>query len=443
MCCNLGCKWGSVGSNRGPIVRAFLLSVLLLFVSLQQLLPQESEPSSPSLPTAQEINSVLSNLSAITGFRVRRQLPFQMLTRDEINKFLKDQIRRSVKPEELRAEETTLKKFGFVPPDFDLKTTTIELLTEQAAAFYDFHRKKLFISDWASENMRETALVHELAHALADQTFPIQKFLGKGGDDSENSIARESVVEGQASWLMIEYGARQTGRTLKDPQTADELLREQPENPGDDSVYPVFSKAPLYIRRTLMFPYEEGERFQQAVFLKDGQAGFSRVFTDPPLTTSQVLHPDRYFAKVAATAPELPKPVAHSKAFVGGSVGELDQRILLQQYLDSGSAESLAPKLKGATYRIDESKQDRRQTMLYISEWEDEKAAGQYFQAYQRVLRGKWKQVEVSTQNPTRFSGKCEDGYFSVTLKGAQVFSSEGFADPVAPEVSPETGGSS
>jgi hypothetical protein len=400
------------------------------FLFSQETPPPEPDLAPSKLPTATEIDSMLRTLSDISGFQIRKQLPFQLVTRAEVNKFLKDQIRRSVKPEELRAEEATLRKFGFVPPDFDLKKTTIDLLTEQAAAFYDFHRKKLFISDWATQNMREVALVHELAHALADQNFPIRKFLGKGSEDSEQSLARETVVEGQASWLMIEYGARQSGRTLKDPRTAAELLKDQPDGGDGDSAYPVFSKAPLYIRRTLMFPYEEGEKFQQAVFLKEGKAAFSRVFDSPPASTAQVIHPDRYFAKIVPTSPELPKPIRHAKTFVGGSVGELDQRILLQQYLDSGSADDLAPRLKGSSYRIDEIKPDR-QMLVYASEWEDEKAASQYFSAYQRILRGKWKQVEITAQSDSQFSGKCEDGYFSVVLKGNRVLSSEGFASPV------------
>ncbi len=55
--------------------------------------PQPAEPS--TLPTAAEINSVLKDLSDITGFRIRRQLPFQMITRDQVNKYLKDQIRQA------------------------------------------------------------------------------------------------------------------------------------------------------------------------------------------------------------------------------------------------------------------------------------------------------------------------------------------------------------
>src|SRR5260370_20191812 len=94
-----------------------------------------------------EIDRAMQELSAVTGFPVRHRVEFQSITRDQVNKFLRERIKDAIKPEELRLEELTLKKFGFIPQDFDLKTATIDLLTEQAAAFYDFHRKKLFIAD--------------------------------------------------------------------------------------------------------------------------------------------------------------------------------------------------------------------------------------------------------------------------------------------------------
>src|SRR5665213_252490 len=406
------------------------LAAALLFATFLSS-AQEELATGQGVPTAAEINSVLKDLSSITGFRVRRQLPFALVTRAQVNQFLKDQIRRSVKPDEIRAEETTLKKFGFVPLDFDLRKTTIDLLTEQAAAFYDFHRKKLFISDWAARNMRDEALVHELGHALADQNFPIEKYLGKNSADSEESLARESVVEGQAEWLMIEYALRRNGKSLAEPANAREFLKDQTDSSDSDSQYPVFSSAPLYIKRTLMFPYEEGQRFQQAVFIKDGQGAFSEVFRKPPVSTSQILHPDRYFNNVASTSPELPKPRAHAKAFVGGSVGELDEHVMLQQFIDVDTARALAPKLKGATYRIDESKPKGSTMLIYASEWEDEGAAREYFEAYRKVLHGKWKRMEITAQDADRIAGKSEDGYFAVTRKGARVLSEEGFAQPL------------
>lgn len=381
-----------------------------------------------NVPTSAEINGVLQELAGITGFEIRKQLPFALISREQVNEYLKEQIRQTVKPDEIRAEEVTLKKFGFVPDDFNLRQTTIDLLTEQAAAFYDFHRKKLFISDWAVVNMRDAALIHELAHALADQTFSIRKFVGKTSDNGEASLAREAVVEGQASWLMLEVDARRKGQSLSDPRIAQELLRGNSDS--DDTVYPVFSQAPLYLRKTLLFPYEDGERFQQAVFLRNGMAAFAGILRDAPVSTAQILHPERYFDHLAPAGPVLPKPLAGTKAFVTGELGELETRILLQQYGTVALAETLGPKLKSSAYRVDESRKDHRMTLIYLSEWSEAASAASYFAAYQNVLRRKWKRLEVTAGAGNRFAGKSEDGYFEVLLNGTRVQSKEGFALP-------------
>ncbi len=417
------------GVNPGRTCRYAGLIVIVLLAGAWRSPAAAPAPALPSkLPTAAEINSILQELSGITGFRIRKQLPFASITRDEVNRYIKEQIRESVKPDDIRAEETTLKKFGFVPVNFDLKQTTIDLLTEQAAAFYDFKRKKLFISDWATVNMRDVALVHELAHALADQNFPIKRFLGKGADDSEVSLARQAVVEGQASWLMLEVEARRSGRTLADESTARQYFDKDVDSTEDD--YPVFNNAPLYLRRTLTFPYSDGGRFQQAVFLRDGKLAFARVFRDPPSSSAQILHPPLYFNKVAFDDPELPKPAKHSKPFVTGELGELETRILLEQYIGPGLAQTLGPKLKGSGYRVDETKPGRRMTLIYLTEWSDADAASQYFDAYREILGKKWTSVEVTARSADRFSGKSEDGYFSVTRDGRKVLSEEGFAQP-------------
>ena len=401
-----------------------VLTVVILLCGGWQA-PAANPPAS-KLPTAEEINSILKELSGITGFRIRKQLPFALISRDEVNKYVQEQIRDSVKPDEIRAEEATLKKFGFAPAEFDLRKTTIDLLTEQAAAFYDFKRKKLFISDWATVKMRDVALIHELAHALADQNFSIKQYLAKAGDDSEASLARQAVVEGQASWLMVEVAARRVGRTLADEDTARQYLNNDLDSPDAD--YPVFNKAPLYLRKTLIFPYSEGGRFQQAVFLHDGAQAFAQVFQKPPVSSAQIMHPMRYFENAGLQIPDLPKALKHTRPFITGVMGELETRILIEQYAGADLAEQLGPKLKGASYRIDESKPDHRLMLLYVSEWSDEDAASRYLAAYRQVLQGKWKQVEIAEGGADKFSGKSEDGYFMVARDGKRVLSEEGFA---------------
>jgi hypothetical protein len=418
-----------VSTKRGARVSA--LAIIVLITGGWQV---PAIPATSKLPSAQEIDSILKELSDVTGFRIRKHLPFALITRAEVNEYVKEQIKESIKPDEIRAEEVTLKKFGFAPSDFDLKKTTIDLLTEQAAAFYDFKKKKLFISDWATVNMRDVALVHELAHALADQNFPIKKFLNKAGDDSEESLARQAVVEGQASWLMLQVAALRAGKTLADERTAREVLNHDVDAP--DSDYPVYNNAPLYLRRTLTFPYTDGGRFQEAVFLHEGKLGFARVFREPPESSAQIMHPERYFQKIRLASPDLPKPVKHAKPFVTGEMGELETRILIEQYAGAGLADQLGPKIRGASYRIDESKPARtgdskpgpRMTLVYASEWRDDQAASQFFDAYQKILRGKWKHIDVVKQSADRFSGKSEDGYFAVTRNGKLVLSEEGFS---------------
>ena len=137
-------------------------------------------------------------------------------------------MKDNARPEEIRAEELTLKKFGLVPQDFDLAKNTVDLLTEQAAAFYDYNKKKLFITESTPSDTQEPVLAHELSHALADQNFNLARFIRQARKSDDGSTARLAVMEGQATWLMSEYMARKSGQSLKELARA----RRQYEPPG-------------------------------------------------------------------------------------------------------------------------------------------------------------------------------------------------------------------
>ncbi len=370
-------------------------------------------------PGAGEIDVILRELSAMTGFPVRKSVESTVVTKANVNEFLKQRMKEAVKPKELRAEELTLKAFGLVPTDFDLASSTVELLTEQAAAYYDFRRKRLFLTDWGTSSMGDAALVHELAHALADQSFNLGRFLKQAGSD-EGASAVAAVMEGQATWLMTEYGLKKTGQSLA---TSGEMLRGSGQSSGG---FPVFDNSPLYLRETLVFPYSAGVRFQHAVYEKMGRAAFREVFANPPLSTQQILHPEKYFAHVKPSEPALPKhPLPRGyKALVDGNVGELDHRILLEQYAGRADAEAIAPRWRGGRYRLLEKGSDV--VLLYSSEWEDAGAAREYFEAYQKVLRGKWKSMTIVSENQSVMRGRGDSGEFVVSISGTVVSSVEG-----------------
>jgi hypothetical protein len=85
---------------------------------------------------------------------------------------------------------------------------------------------------------------------------------------------------------------------------------------------------------------------------------------------------------------------------------------------------------KGGNYRLLEHKKDGRTVLAYSSDWVDAAAAREYFGLYRKVLRGKWKTMEVSANEGERLAGRGDDGYFELRLAGVRVTSLEGLAAP-------------
>jgi hypothetical protein len=372
------------------------------------------------------IPPLAEQLTKISGMPLRHPVPCDFITREKIKEFLNKRVKEVAKPEDLRAEELTLKKFGLVPPDFDLAKNTIDLLTEQAAAFYDYDKKKLFVTDTTASETQEPVLSHELAHAIADQNYNLSKFIKAGRNSDDGATARLAVMEGQATWLMSELLARKMGQSLKDSPSLVTTMSGAAD--GAAGQFPVFDQSPLYLRQTLVFPYTKGMLFQQAVFERDGEAGFGEVFRKPPASTQQILHPEKYFSGVKPTQPELPQPHLPKgyKSLVGGSLGELEHAIMLEQYSGKERAAELAPHWRGCAFDLEESKKAGRVVLLYAVEWDSEDAARQYFAAYRLQLTKKWKQMTVATESADAVTGTGDDGRFELRRKGAVVTSMEG-----------------
>lgn len=383
----------------------------------------------PAQEIFKEITDILGELSEMTGLKAPAKVDSDTITKDKLKTFLDERMKEVAKPDEIRAEELTLKKFGLAPADFDLRKITIDLLTEQAAAFYDYQKKKLFLLEGSSTPMQRPVLVHELAHALADTHFNLQKYIFKKGSSDDGAMARQAVMEGQATWLMSEWVVKQMGASLrKAPDMVESMSRL---SAGGGSMFPVFESAPLYLKESLLFPYTKGFLFQHAAIVKLGNEGFSEVFRRPPVSTQQILHPEKYFEKVQPTEPKLPSVKwKGAKELVYGAVGEFDHEVMLRQYTDADQSQA-ATAWRGARFRILEDKAKTHAALIYASEWEDEAAARRFFDLYRKVQQGKWKNIEPAKTGDTEVSGKSEDGYFRTWIDGTRVQSIEGM--PTAP----------
>jgi hypothetical protein len=374
-----------------------------------------------------ETASLSREVAAISGMSLKHSVPCQRISRAEVNEYIQKRIKESAKPEDIHAEEVVLKRFGLVPRDFDLAKATVELLTEQAAAFYDYEKKKLFITDSTPSAMQSAILAHELSHAVADQNFNLGKYIRKGNDTDDGSTARLAVMEGQATWVMSEYMARLAGSSLRTNPELAAMMSAMQDSAGEQ--FPVFDKAPLYFRLSLIFPYTKGVLFQNALVQKLGDGAFAEPFRKPPVSTQQILHPEKYISGFEPTHPALPKTeLPGYKRIAEGSLGEFDNAALIEQFSGKAAAGELAPHWRGSSLEVRENKKANRAVVLYSAEWDSEDAARKYFEFYKSAIRKKSASVNVGSETADSFSGTDDDGRFELRRAGAIVSSVEGLA---------------
>ncbi len=380
-------------------------------------------------PVFKQIESIVKTLSQISGLTEEHPVPYGRMSKTQLRHFLTKRIKKTLKPDEIYADELALKMFGLVPEDFNLRKSTIDLLTEQAAAFYDYDNKKLFLLDDSSFTSETTTLAHELSHALADQHFDLDKYMDEAPSNDDENLAHTAVVEGQASWLMLAYDLKQNGQP---PVPSPDMLKSVADSSQESMTdYPVLKGSPLYIQQSLLFPYTAGTMFFDAVYKKMGKAAFAAVFVNAPVDSAQVLHPQRYFDHEKPTVPDLP-PLAFvndKKEVTEGSVGEFDHQMMLRQYAGEAKAAALAPHLRGGQFKIVAMGKDRKPLLEYVSEWDSDEQAADFFTAYRRVLEGKWRHCDISMSKENVLAGTGDHGYFVTKLLENRVWSVEGLSD--------------
>lgn len=379
-----------------------------------------------------QVEEMLAALTEITGWQVKRRVPSQILPQEKFVKMVEENVREAERDKDFRTAEITLKMFGLVPWDFNLAREAGQLLAEQAAAFYDFRKKRLFILDSTQENDDlSDVLVHELAHALADQQHSLRKYLDEA-ETEDAELARRSVIEGQAMWLSRAYMSyTATGRAEVQAAVIDELAGVVGASGPE---FPVFAGAPLYLREVLVFPYTHGMRFQDAVYRRFGAASFDLLFQQPPRSSQEILHASWYRDGPAPARPQLP-PLAEAvgegaarqfRKLAEGDVGEFDYSVLLRQYGEEGPALEAASHWRGGSYALYEHKKGKYPLLMHASEWDSPQAAGTFYRLYLDVLRRKWRRMEVAFSSPEETRGAGDTGGFAIRLRGVVVETIEG-----------------
>ncbi|HXM63984.1 MAG TPA: hypothetical protein VN950_24190 [Terriglobales bacterium] len=362
------------------------------------------------------VDKIVAFASEDTGFPKRSAVKRRLVSSAEVEQYTRDEQAKEGYAQRFARSEMTMKKFGLLPREFNLREFMVKANGKQIAAYYDDETKTISMLNWIPLERQAPILAHELTHALQDQNYDLKAWLNAGqgasrpGEkkDSESEIdddsaaARRAVVEGQAQIVFVDYILAPLGRSLQNTPGLIYQMEEPAVKASADSQ--LLHDAPMILREVGTFPYREGLIFEGELLEKGGKAmAFSGVFARPPRNTHEVLQPTAYIGREKVSPVRIPdvQQILSDKYAVydSGGIGELDVRALLKTYGNRKEAETLAGSWQGGAYvafrRTAQATTDTLTTadlsLLYVSRWKSPASAERFAHIYATAIAQRYQ----------------------------------------------------
>ncbi|HEX8749104.1 MAG TPA: hypothetical protein VF717_18150 [Pyrinomonadaceae bacterium] len=278
--------------------------------------------------------------------------------------------------EEMRAFGRLAAAGGVLPEGTDLATLAGSFAAVSAAATYSPLDKQVLLVDKTADRY---LLAHEFTHALQDQHFDLMKLLVVRPYDLDRMEALFAVIEGDAMNVQrrLEEGDAY-GRKSLEEITRQERERFQVYRKEAGQLFP-----PLLIE-TFSFRYRDGARFVEEARRKDGERGVNELYSRTPLSSEQILHPEKYFQN------ERPRQVGLDEAaFVSSGwrlvtstpLGEIGARGILMAGINEREATRAAAGWGGDRAFLFE-REGALPLFVWKTTWDSGRDAEEFFRSY-------------------------------------------------------------
>src|SRR5258708_462333 len=251
------------------------------------------------------LDKPMHEVEQVRGAKFLHEVKTAAINRGEVPERLRQEMVKSL-PYSLDDYMLVLKTLRLVDPaSKDLVAKLLSLFESQVLAFYDPRTHVYYSIRQASpalkglgdaQTLEDVVAVHELTHALQDQRFGIGKHDEAIQADWDASMAYHSVIEGEASLVMMASLVGKAGQKLDDIVNNDLLVSALSEAAAKQPA--IDETTPPYFEKSLAFPYFEGLNFVVAAYRRGGWASVDAAYRNPPRSTREILHPDDYFARV-------------------------------------------------------------------------------------------------------------------------------------------------
>jgi hypothetical protein len=290
-----------------------------------------------------------------------------------------DELDEETPKDVMEATEAFLYAFGTVDAGFDYRASVISLMSSQLLGFYDPKQKAFFVAGQLRGEEADVTLWHELVHALQDQYFDLSSVLDWQPDWGDRQAAVHALAEGDATSAMLDAMLEPRGVTAL--QLPDGLMR------AESVLGSAALTAPPVLVRSLLAPYADGLSFTNYLRRAGGFAAVDQAWRSPPVSTEQLLHPEKFLAHEPPLDVALPQPPGHLPGFgerFHDVMGEQTVRVLLEEWLPAHTAADAAADWGGDRLSVFSDAEHTRWTVAWHLRFDSEAAAGRCLAAFAR-----------------------------------------------------------
>lgn len=353
----------------------------------------------------EKLQEIKAGVVLLRGLVFRSEVPVEVKNNEQMRRYFESELDREYGDEKLKNMAFAYAKLGLFPQGLDLKKSLLNFYNAQVVAFYDPKAKRLVLPEDLGggiligavqflaqrDILGEMVLAHELTHALQDQYFSLDKRLERSSND-DKILAFRAVAEGDATLSGFGYlFGGMDGRTLAHVTQTVQTTMGQARS--------TLSDIPQAILEELLFQYYGGVSFVSRILDKRGWLGVNLLYSSPPLSTEQVLHPEKYL--------DLPDPPTRIdledlsylfptgwKEIENNVLGELMVRVLFQQFFSEEEGKMVADGWDGD--RFVAFRRGEEVSFIWATVWDSSKDAEEFFEKYQEILSKKYGGSEVA-----------------------------------------------
>jgi hypothetical protein len=365
--------------------------------------PVPEEACVLSADEREEMRTIENEVATLRGLSPRAPQERVLLDAESLRGRVEADMLEDYTEQEAAKDALLFSLLGWIEPEVDLRQLYADLMAEQAAGFYDPEADEMVVLCGTEfGGLERLTYAHEYDHTLVDQAYDPTVTLNYADTDCESAydrcLAAQALLEGDASLLQEQWL-----RTFGSQQDLTDILAF-----FDRFEMPIYDQAPEYIRAELTFPYLQGLLFVHSIYLQNGWAAVDSLYQNPPLSSEQILHPERYprDLPVKLSVPDLQEKIGNGwRELARDTFGEWNTYMLLLGPLEEDAASRGADGWGGDFILLFQENRTGEGALLLVTQWDTLRDAREFVDAFRRYGTERFGELTVDTGSRLEWTG--------------------------------------